>query len=295
MQRVLITGANSGIGRATAIALAASGYEVFAAMRDLAKGDKLLAGVQEHGGVVHPIVLDVSDDESVAEAAERVTASGGPLDVLINNAGVAHNACLEDVDIEAAKRVFETNYWGVIRCTQAFLPAMRERGSGQIVNISSVAGRIAAIGQVIYASSKWALECLSENLAQEVAPYGVRVVLIEPGVTRTAILAKNVSVPTPTAYGDAYRRMLQFYARGVEANVQADTVAKTILEALEDPSGRLRYTCAWGGAEIDQGRRQMSDEAWVDLGRHHRDEDYHDAFERAFGLDIRPGGVAGDE
>jgi len=294
MQRVLITGANSGIGRATAIALAARGYEVFAAMRDLTRGEKLLAGVRERGGVVHPLVLDVADDDSVSEAAARVAASGGPLDILINNAGVAHNACVEDVDIEAAKRVFEANYWGVIRCTQAFLPAMRERGSGQIVNISSVAGRIAAIGQVIYASSKWALECLSENLAQEVAPFGVRIILIEPGVTRTAILAKNMSVPEPTAYTDAYRRMLQFYARGIEANVQADAVAETILEALEDPARRLRYTCAWGGAEIDGGRRRLSDEAWVDLGRHADDADYHDAFERAFGLDIRPAANTGE-
>jgi NAD(P)-dependent dehydrogenase (short-subunit alcohol dehydrogenase family) len=288
MKRVLITGANSGIGRATAIHLAAEGYEVFGAMRRLDRGEKVIDGAKQAGGVFHPVTLDVNDEASVVSAARAIEDNGGPIDILINNAGVAHNACVEDVDIEAAKRVFETNYWGVIRCTQAFLPGMRGRRTGQIINISSVAGRIAAIGQAIYASSKWALECLSENLAQEVAPFGVRVILIEPGVTRTAILAKNVDVPQPTEYGDAYRRMLQFYARGIEANVQADVVARQVLTAIEDPAKRLRYACAWGGVELAEGRKRLRDEDWIALGRYDQDEDYFDAFERAFELDIRP-------
>ena len=288
MQRVLVTGANSGIGRAAAIALAAEGYEVFGAMRSLEKGEKLLAGVEERGGTLHPIVLDVCDDASVAQAAQEVESQGGPLDVLINNAGIAHNAAVEDVAIEEAKAVFETNYWGVIRCIRAFLPAMRERGSGQVVNVSSVAGRIAAIGQVVYASSKWALECLSENLAQELAPFGVRVVVIEPGVTRTAILPKNFGYPQPTAYEDAYRRMLHFYAKGIEADVQAEAVAETIVEALRDPAQGFRYTCAWGGEELCRGRAGLPDEAWIALGNQPDDAAYHEAFERAFGLDIRP-------
>ena len=288
MQRVLVTGANSGIGRATAIALAAAGFEVFGAMRSLDKGEKLLAGVKEKGGTLHPLVLDVGDDAQVAAAAKRVEAQGGPLDILINNAGIAHNATVEDVDIERAKEVFETNYWGVIRCIQAFVPAMRERGCGQVVNVSSVAGRIAAIGQVIYSSSKWALECLSESLAQELAPFGVRVVVIEPGVTRTAILPKNFGYPQPTAYEDAYRRMLHFYARGIQADVQAEVVAETILQALTDPEKKFRYTCAWGGGELCEGRSKLADSEWIALGDQPDDAAYHEAFENAFGLDIRP-------
>ena len=288
MKRVLITGANSGIGRATAIGLAAEGYEVFGAMRSLEKGEKLLAGVKQKGGTLHPLVLDVSDPESVERAARDVAAQGGPIDVLINNAGIAHNATVEDADIERAKEVFETNYWGVIRCIQAFVPAMRERGSGAVVNVSSVAGRIAAIGQVVYSSSKWALECLSENLAQELAPFGVRVVVIEPGVTRTAILPKNFSYPQPTAYEDAYRRMLHFYAKGIEADVQAEVVAETVLKALRDPEAGFRYTCAWGGRELCEGRGTLADAEWIALGDQPDDAAYHEAFEQAFGLDIRP-------
>jgi NAD(P)-dependent dehydrogenase (short-subunit alcohol dehydrogenase family) len=287
MESVLITGANSGIGRSTALHLAASGYRVFAAMRDTQKAEKLLGLAKQAGCQVDPIELDVCDSASVKRAVEKIHAEVGGLDVLINNAGIAMNATVEDVDIDAAKSVFDTNYWGVIRCTQAVLPAMRERGAGHIINISSIAGRIAALAQAIYSSSKWALEGLSENLAQEVAPFGVRVTVIEPGVARTAILPKNVGHPEPTAYEDTYRRMLQFYTKGMEANVPAEEVAATILTAMTDPSPRFRYTCAWGGEELTSGRLRMTDEQWVELGNPSSDEEYYKNFESLFGLNLR--------
>jgi NAD(P)-dependent dehydrogenase (short-subunit alcohol dehydrogenase family) len=283
MQNVLVTGANSGIGRATAVRCAAAGHRVLAAMRDLAKADKLLGLASEAGAQVEPVELDVTDDDSV----RRCFDAAGPIDILVNNAGIAWNATVEDVEIDAAKRVFETNYWGVIRCIQAVLPGMRERGAGTIVNVSSVMGRVAGIAQPIYASSKWALECLSENLAQEVAPFGVRVIVIEPGVTRTAILAKNADHPRPTHYESAYRRMMQFHVKGAEANATSEGVAETIVGALDDPERRLRYPCAWGGAEMIGGRARMSDEEWVGLGAGRNDEAYYDEFERLFGLDLR--------
>ena len=286
MRTVLITGANSGIGRAAAVRLAAAGDRVYAGMRDTAKAEKLLALVAEQGREVVPVVLDVTDAASVRAAAERVLGESGRIDVLVNNAGIGWNATTEDIDIDQARGVFETNYWGVIRCVQAVLPGMRERGSGHIVNISSIAGRIAALAQTVYSSSKWALECLSENLAQEVAPFGVRVSVIEPGITRTAILPKNVGHPEPTVYESSYRRMLQFYAKGIEANVQADQVAETILSALSDENPRFRYTCAWGGRELSEGRAQMSDEEWVALGAVADDAGYYREFKRLFGLDL---------
>ena len=286
MRTVLITGANSGIGRATAVRLAAAGDRVYAGMRDTAKAAKLLALVAEHQKQVEPIELDVTDAASVGAAAERVRSEAGRIDVLVNNAGIGWNATTEDIDIDDARVVFETNYWGVIRCVQAVLPGMREQGSGHIVNISSVAGRIAALAQTVYSSSKWALECLSENLAQEVGAFGVRVSVIEPGVTRTAILPKNVGHPEPTVYESSYRRMLQFYAKGIEADIQADQVAETILEALSDANPRFRYTCAWGGRELAEGRAQMSDDEWVALGAVSDDDAYYREFKRLFGLDL---------
>jgi NAD(P)-dependent dehydrogenase (short-subunit alcohol dehydrogenase family) len=289
MQNVLITGANSGIGRATAVRLASAGYRVHAAMRDTAKAGKLLSLAEQAGCEVETVQLDVTDAESVRRGAEQVLSSAGHLDVLINNAGIAWNATVEDVDVEEAKIVFETNYWGVIRCIQAFLPGMRARGSGHIVNVSSVAGRVALLAQTIYSSSKWALECLSENLAQEVAPFGVRVSVLEPGVARTAILPKNEGHPEPTAYEPAYRRMLQLYAKGIEAGFPAEGVADTILEMLTDPETPFRTTCAWGGEELSPGRKAGSDAAWVALGAAPDDETYYTRFEELFGLDLRTG------
>jgi len=289
VETVLITGANSGIGRAAAVRLAAEGYRVHAAMRSTTKAEKLLELAKQAGCEVHPVELDVTEGESVKRAAEHVLAESGHIDVLINNAGIGWNSTVEDVDIEAARVVFETNYWGAIRCIQAVLPAMRERGSGHIVNVSSVAGRIAALAQTIYSSSKWALECLSENLVQEVAPFGIRVSVLEPGVTRTAILPKNVDYPQPTAYEPAYRRMLQFYQKGIEAAIPAESVADAILTLLRDPSAPFRTTCAWSGPELTGRRPHLSDADWISLGYAPDDDAYYDRFEELFGLDLRTG------
>lgn len=287
MKTALVTGSNSGIGRATALRLASEGYRVFAGMRDTGKATKLVELAGQAGVSVEPVSLDVTDDDSVRAAFAVVHREVPALDVLVNNAGIGFNATTEDIDIAQAKVVFETNYWGIIRCIQGAVPQMRDRGQGTIVNVSSIAGRIAAIGQTVYASSKWAVECLSENLAQEVAPFGLRVVVLEPGVTRTAILPKNADHPQPTAYEPAYRRMLQFYLKGIEAAVPAEDVAGTVLHALDDPDRGFRYTCAWGGAELPIGRRDMSDAEWASLGGIETDEEYYDAFEKHFGLALK--------
>ncbi len=285
---VLISGANSGIGRATAALLAARGARVHAGMRDTARATKLLSLAEGAPGPVLPLPLDVTSDESVGSAVEQVISAEGRIDILVNNAGVGYNAVAEDIDIGEAKKVFDVNYWGVIRMIKAVVPHMREVGSGHVVNVSSVAGRIAAIGQSVYSSSKWAVESLSEGLAQELAPHGIGVSIIEPGVTRTAILPKNEGHPSPTAYETAYRRMLGFYAAGVAAGVQPAEVAEVVLEALTAGEPRLRWTAAWGGRELPSGRAAMTDEQWVDLARCESDEEYAARFSELFGLDLGP-------
>jgi NAD(P)-dependent dehydrogenase (short-subunit alcohol dehydrogenase family) len=295
MAIIVVTGANSGIGRATAVHLAAAGHTVHGAMRDLGKGGKLQDEAGAAGATVHPIELDVSDDDSVRRGIQGVLDAEGRIDVLVNNAGLGFNAVVEEIDIDEAKAVFDVNYWGVVRCTQAVLPGMRERGSGTIVNISSIAGRLAAIAQAVYASSKWALECLSENMAQELAPFGIRVKVIEPGVTRTALLAKHQELHPESPYADAYRRMFAFYATGIAANVRPSAVAEVVQSAIDDRSARLRYACAYGGDELADGREGVSDDDWVALGSASSDDEYFDRFEQAFGLDIRAGDIRTDE
>lgn len=292
MTVTVVTGANSGIGRAAAVHLAANGHTVYGAMRDLGKGDKLAQKAAAAGCEVHPIAIDVSDDASVQAGFAEVLEREGRVDVLVNNAGIGMNAVVEEVDIDEAKTVFDVNYFGIVRCSQAVLPGMRAQRSGTIVNISSVAGRVAAIAQAIYASSKWAVECLSENLAQELAPWDIKIRIVEPGVTRTALLAKHTDLHEDSAYADAYRRMFAFYLAGIDAGVSADAVAEVIASAIDDPSDRLRYVCAYGGQELVDGRATLDDSGWIDLGRARSDADYFAGFQAAFGLDLRPEGGA---
>ncbi len=160
------------------------------------------------------------------------------------------------------------------------------------MNISSVTGRIAALAQAVYASSKWAVECLSENLAQELAPWDIKVRIIEPGVTRTALLAKHTDLRADSDYADAYRRMFAFYLAGIEANVRPEAVATTIAGAIADPSDRLRYPCAYG-EDLGDRRARLDDADWVGLGRAGDDDEYFDRFRDAFGLDLRTGADGG--
>jgi NAD(P)-dependent dehydrogenase (short-subunit alcohol dehydrogenase family) len=295
MAVIVVTGANSGIGRAAAVHLAAAGHSIHGAMRDTGKAGKLRDEAAAAGASVHEVELDVSDDASVRRGIQGVLDAEGRIDVLVNNAGLGYNKVVEEIDIAEGQAVFDVNYWGVVRCTQAVLPTMRHQGAGTIVNVSSVAGRVAALAQAVYASSKWALECLSENLAQEVAPFGIRVKVVEPGVTRTALLNKHTELHEDSVYADAYRRMFAFYAAGILADVRAPVVAEVIAAAIADESPRLRYTCAYGGDELAERRAAVSDADWLGLGTAANDDEYFDRFEQAFALDIRAGDVRTDE
>src|SRR3954468_9936280 len=212
----VVTGSNSGIGRATAVHLARQGHEVYATLRNLDAAGKLLAMASEAGVEVHPVVMDIATDDSVRRGLDGVLESAGRVDVLVNNAGIGGNAVTEECPIELYEHVMNVNLYGAIRCIQQVLPQMRERGSGSIVNISSLVGRVCHVAQSPYYVSKWAMEAMSEGLAQEVAPFGIRVAIIEPGVTKSAIFAKNVDAPNSTgAYDTHYGRMFQFYKAGI--------------------------------------------------------------------------------
>jgi NAD(P)-dependent dehydrogenase (short-subunit alcohol dehydrogenase family) len=285
---VVVTGANSGIGRATAIHLASRGHRVFGTTRSLDKVAKLKAMSEDSGVNVELVVMDVADDASVAEGFARVLEGAGRVDVLVNNAGIAANGVTEEATIESMAEVMNVNLYGVVRCTQAVLPSMRGRRRGCIVNISSVIGRFPAIGQQPYVASKWALEGLSEAMSQELAGFGIRVAIIEPGVTKSAILAKNTSAPHETgAYGDAYERLFAFYATGAVKATDPFEVAKVIELAITTDRPVLRYPVAWGSDELLSGRESLSDELWASMGALTNAE-YYDAFEKQYGLRIHP-------
>jgi NAD(P)-dependent dehydrogenase (short-subunit alcohol dehydrogenase family) len=283
----VVTGANSGIGRATAIHLAAHGFRVFGTARDIARATKAKDMATDAGVEIEWVQLDIADSDSVRAGFAAILEAAGSVDVLVNNAGVGGNAVVEECPPEMFLEVMNVNLCGAVRCIQEVAPHMRARSSGCIVNVSSVVGRFAALAQAPYVASKWALEAMSEELAQELAPFGIRVAIIEPGITKSAIFAKNVDAPNSSgAYDAHYRRLFQFYAAGMAQATDPFEVGAVVLEAIRTTEPRLRYPVSWGAPELLESRPQVSDADWVALGAVEDDANYITEFERLFGVDI---------
>src|SRR5437660_10229800 len=231
----LVTGVSSGIGRATATLLSRRGFRVFGTMRKPSEINGPLEGVEL-------VRLDVRDEESVRSCLRTVLDQAGRIDDLVNNAGDTLIASLEETSIEEAKDVFETNFFGVLRMSQALLPIMREQGYGRIANISSVLGFLPAPYQGIYAASKHALEGYSESLDHEVRQFGIRVSVIEPGFTRTSIGQKGQLAGQPLVAYAVERHQVVDAVRQNNANGKDPAeVASVVLEALTSRTPRLRY------------------------------------------------------
>jgi NAD(P)-dependent dehydrogenase (short-subunit alcohol dehydrogenase family) len=284
----VVTGANSGIGRAVAVHLATRGFTVYGTVRSIDKAAKLMAMAAEVGAQVHHLELDVADEESVRAGFSTLHDEAGHVDVLVNNAGVGGNGVVEEAPIERYADVINVNLFGALRCLKAVLPGMRRRRSGTIVNITSVAGRFASPAQAPYVASKWALEGVSEELAHELAAFGIRVAIIEPGVTKSAIFAKNTDFGGHRDYEPHRRRMFQFYAAGLANATDPFDVATVVHHAITTDSPTLRYPVSWAGPEIIDNRQRMTDEQWVALGAIADDDQYYRAFRDTFGLDIEP-------
>ena len=288
MPTILITGTSTGIGLATALRFARAGYRTWATMRDLGKAAPLREAREAEGLDVALLRLDVTDLASIESAMAEVLPGG--LDVLVNNAGWAGGAPLEIVPEDQHRAMFEANYFGAIRMIQAVLPHMRERRSGTIVNLTSIAGLIAMPNQVPYTASKWALEGASEALAHEVRRFGIRVKIIEPGVIMTNIFdnAKSQTIfDRSSPYVDVMRRNGKFYSAGHRANQAPEIVADAILDAVESGSDRLRYVVGADAESILRGRTAMRDEEWVAMGADLSDEDYNAEFRARFGVELR--------
>lgn len=277
---VLITGATDGLGRAAALLLAQRGYRVFAAGRSAEKRAQLDALAQEKKLPLETLQLDVCDDTSVERAVSEVFNKAGAIDYLINNAGVNFTAAVEDLRLEDWRRQFETNFFGVLRVTQAIVPHMRERRSGRIVMMSSVSGFVTAPTQGAYSSSKFALEAMSNALRLELYPFGVQVILIEPGYIVTGIQQAALELSKPYLgqmntgpYAPLYAR---FFASVTGARAKSksspDDCARVILGAMEAPSPKVRYLVTQLAHVAKWCKRLLSDKA-VDA-----------AFRRRFGI-----------
>jgi len=262
---VLITGTSTGIGLATALAFARKGHIVAATMRAPERAPELAAAAAAEGLPITVFPMDVDRDVSVSEGVAQVVAALGPIDVLVNNAGVERNGAIEEVPLAEFRAVMETNYFGVIRAVQAVLPAMRARRTGCIVNVSSISGRFAVSPMAPYNASKFALEAFSECLAQEVKPWGIRVCIVEPGITDTS-MARGISEARSGSAYPQQRRNAVLFAAALQQPTPASTVADTILGAVESGDWRLRHLSGPDAGPFLAWRQSMSDEQWVEFG-----------------------------
>jgi NAD(P)-dependent dehydrogenase (short-subunit alcohol dehydrogenase family) len=283
---VLITGTSKGIGLGAALAFGRAGHKVHATMRNPSQSPELAeTAKQEH----LPIIvsqMDVDSDESVGRAITDLQREHGPIDVLVNNAGVERTGSVEDLPLEEFRAVMETNYFGAIRCLQAVLAGMRQRRSGCIINVTSIGGRIAIAPLSGYTASKWALEALSEALAAEMKPFNVHVAIVEPGIIDTSMARRIEEKPNSSAYRQG-ARFASLYVAALRNPVPPSVVADKILEIAESGTWQLRHPVGPDAVPFLEWRKGMTDEEWVELNASD-DDTWYRRIERDFGLDSRP-------
>jgi NAD(P)-dependent dehydrogenase (short-subunit alcohol dehydrogenase family) len=239
---VVVTGANSGIGLVTALELARAGYDVVGTVRSKDKSETLLAAAREHGVAVESVQLDVADAESTAKGVAEIE-SGRDIWAVVNNAGFAQAGAVEDVGDDDVRYQLEVNLVAPARIARLVLPGMRARGDGRIVNISSVAGRLSMPLMGWYCASKHGVEAMTDALRMEVAPYGIKVCLVEPGSFGTNIWggARYPDEPATAEYGAAYGRARSATDTGARLMPDPVWVARTVRLALSSPVPLARY------------------------------------------------------
>jgi NAD(P)-dependent dehydrogenase (short-subunit alcohol dehydrogenase family) len=260
----VVTGSSGGIGLSTSLALAGNGYRTYATMRNLAKRDSIQSIADKQRLPLRIVQLDVTDENSIKSAIQSILSETGRIDLLVNNAGYGLTGAFEDIGIDEIKAQYETNLYGVIRVTQQVLPIMRKQGSGRIINISSGAGRFGYPGGSAYVSSKFALEGLSESMAYELEQFGIKVILVEPGVVRTnfgenMVIARKAQDPN-SPYSQMMQMISSIRGRMVENASDAHLVAEVVVEAVTAKEPDLRYLAGKDVQQMVAAKKSMSDE-----------------------------------
>jgi NAD(P)-dependent dehydrogenase (short-subunit alcohol dehydrogenase family) len=260
---ILITGTSKGIGFEAALAFARAGHKVLATMRSPSLAPALAERSSKEGLPIAISQMDVDSDESVRDGIAGMLAQG-PIDVLVNNAGVEGIGSVEEQPLARFRAIMETNYFGALRCIQGVVSQMRQRQSGCIINISSVAGRVSAPPFASYTASKCALEGMTEALAGEMKTFNVRVALVEPGIIDTDMAHR---IGTPVA-GSPYRQGVRFatvFSNSLQQPVPASLVAAKIVEVADSGTWQLRHPVGPDAIPLMQWRNGMTDEEWVEV------------------------------
>lgn len=286
MASVLVTGTSKGIGLITALTLARAGHTVFATMRNPARSPELAQQAAQEDLPITISAMDVDSDDSVKTAIADIYKSAGHIDVLVNNAGIERNGSIEDLPMDDFRATMETNYFGAVRCIKAVITQMRERRSGCIINVTSVAGRIATSPLGAYGASKHALEAVSDVLAQEMKAFNVRVAIVEPGIIDTPMAHEIEARRSATVYPQQ-RRMSAYFAAALKNGTQPILVAEKIQSIIESETWQLRHPVGPDAEPMLASRRTTSDEDYVAL--HSLDDDtWYSIMEERTGMAIRP-------
>lgn len=264
-QRVaVVTGSSSGIGFEISLILAKHGFITYATMRDLQKSSTLESIADRENIPLRCIQLDVTNDISTKLAIETIVKESNKIDVLINNAGYGLSGALEDLLIDEIKLQFDTNFFGLIRATQTVLPIMRKQKSGIIVNISSGLGRFGIATSSAYASSKFAIEGLTESISYELEPFGIRTILVEPGIIKTNFIKAAVFAQKSTDPNSPYFQFMNNMEDGmkklIESGEKPEYVARVVLDAINDNNPKLRYLAGKDVEQIMEIKNKVSDE-----------------------------------
>ena len=263
MEKVaLVTGSSTGIGFETSLALARDGFYTFATMRDIVKGEKIKEIAGKENLPIEIIELDVDKEDSVKNAVQNIMKKKQRIDVLVNNAGWGLWGSVEDVSVDEFKTQFETNFFSVIRMIQEVAPIMREQNSGNIVNISSIAGRIGFPISPAYISSKFALEGLSESLRFELMPFGINVIIIEPGMIKTNFF-DPMKLGKKAEKTDVYKSITEKVLSGVKMMAQMATdpkeVSNTIIDAIKEEKPLPRYIVGNDASMFLEAKKMKTD------------------------------------
>jgi len=286
MQIAIVTGCSTGIGYATALRLANEGCRVYATVRSEASGSSLVEAAGDLPLTL--LVLDVDDDASVAAGIASVIAAEGRVDILVNNAGIAQGESVELTPLGTFYSVMNTNAWGSLRCIQGVLPTMRAQRSGCIVNVTSIAGRVALQGQGAYSASKWATEAFSEALAAETAPFGIRVAIAEPGVVITPIYEKGSFGDPASPYYEWTLRTGRLLFAGLSNPATPDEAAAVIWEAIVTDDPKLRHTIGRDAEMIASSRATLTDEEWIAALATPDDDEWRAHIKQWSGIEIPP-------
>jgi NAD(P)-dependent dehydrogenase (short-subunit alcohol dehydrogenase family) len=263
---VLITGCSSGIGYATCLVFARNNFMTYGSVRDISKAEKIQEITNSEKLPLKIVRLDVNDGESIRIAIQSIVSDSGRIDVLINNAGYGMFGPIEEISIEEIKKQFETNFFGIIRLIKAIVPIMRKQRSGTIVNISSMVGRFGVPLNAAYVSSKFALEGLSESISFELEEFGIKVILVEPGVVKTDFF-QNLKIKGTDAKSPYYKlmdRRITFLKTAMKNSLSSsDQVANTILHAVNSRDPDLRYVIGNDATNSIHMRSSLADRQFM--------------------------------